>query len=527
MLYTTKFRDNPPANRSSSSCSRKIPAVPGHLVWVSRGGHRCGSSRTQWSSLPTSCPWFRFWTFLWRRRDQLVALLKHFDKPVPEQVIKVPKLSFCCGCLTNLRILSTEHQTAEQLVEVPTVVSFSSVQRTAEQSIDIPGTRRRRGGGGGLQDLHPGHSCTASVDEQIKDIPVPHGRGGLGGGSLQGFSLGQNSTALVSQQIADFPVPHGGVPDFLPRQGSRASSSSSRTAEGAFDVFFRTFPGVEKVRDPPASVEITRQVMSHAPAHGVRRLVAKALCRLTMMARRTSSRTVTRGMRKKSWRCSTSPSTGSNSLAGVPDASAVTSWQAAVQAGGAARSRMASKSFTRLPFLEQIVDVPVLQITDELLNEAVRGSDAVGRGHVCGCWLLLHVLIAEFSEDEFEIHVRRPKGIRQTHMRILARKEGKKTQVTESQTAKHGVEIGNMTFFPKPNFELLQSPSSPPSSLLNPLLNPPSCLPPPSFPRTPTFLRTHRVHSTTTILTSHSNICLKSAFPLEVLEQSHGILVRP
>ena len=76
-------------------------------------------------------------------------------------------------------------------------------------------------------------------------------------------------------------------------------------------------------------------------------------------------------------KCSTSPSTGSNSLAGVPDASAVTTWKAAVQAGGAARSRMASKSFTRLPFVEQIVDMPVLQITDELLNEAdaaVRGS---------------------------------------------------------------------------------------------------------------------------------------------------------
>ena len=69
--------------------------------------------------------------------------------------------------------------------------------------------------------------------------------------------------------------------------------------------------------------------------------------------------------------------TGSNSLAGVPDACAVTAWQAAVQAGGAARSRMASKSFTRLRILEHFVDVPVPQITDELLNEvdvAVRGS---------------------------------------------------------------------------------------------------------------------------------------------------------
>ena len=56
-----------------------------------------------------------------------------------------------------------EHQTAEQLVEVPTVVSFSSLQWTAEQSIDIPGKGRRLGGGRGLQVLHPGHSSTASV----------------------------------------------------------------------------------------------------------------------------------------------------------------------------------------------------------------------------------------------------------------------------------------------------------------------------------------------------------------------------
>ena len=37
---TAKFREHPPPSRSSSSCSRKSPAVPGHPVWVSRGGHR-------------------------------------------------------------------------------------------------------------------------------------------------------------------------------------------------------------------------------------------------------------------------------------------------------------------------------------------------------------------------------------------------------------------------------------------------------------------------------------------------------
>ena len=71
-------------------------------------------------------------------------MLKAFDFLVPEQVIKVPMLSFRGGCMKNLRILPIEHQTAEQLVEVPTVVSFSSLQRTVEQSIDMSASGRRR-----------------------------------------------------------------------------------------------------------------------------------------------------------------------------------------------------------------------------------------------------------------------------------------------------------------------------------------------------------------------------------------------
>ena len=82
--------------------------------------------------------------------DQLVAVLKAFDFPVPVQVIESAQAVIPSWL-------------AEQLVEVVTVVSFASLQRTAEQSIDIPGTGRRRGGGGGLQGLHPGHSSTASV----------------------------------------------------------------------------------------------------------------------------------------------------------------------------------------------------------------------------------------------------------------------------------------------------------------------------------------------------------------------------
>ena len=77
----------------------------------------------------------------------------------------------------------------------------------------------------------------------------------------------------------------------LSGQGSTASSSRSHAAKVAFDGVFRTFPGVKKVRGPPASAEITRQVIIHlagssrTPAHGVRRLMAMALCLVRTMAR--------------------------------------------------------------------------------------------------------------------------------------------------------------------------------------------------------------------------------------------------
>ena len=43
------------------------PRVPSHPVWVSRGGHRNGSSSAPWSSSPAWCSWSRFWIFLCRR----------------------------------------------------------------------------------------------------------------------------------------------------------------------------------------------------------------------------------------------------------------------------------------------------------------------------------------------------------------------------------------------------------------------------------------------------------------------------
>ena len=112
-------------------------------------------------------------------------------------------------------------QPVEQLVHVPTVVSYSSLQQ-----------------------------LTA---EQIVDIPVPQGRGGLGGGGLQSFSQEQGSTAVHGADLVDNPVPHGrvggrGLQGSRPGQGSSASSSHVGAADGAGQGVFRTFPVGKKVR---------------------------------------------------------------------------------------------------------------------------------------------------------------------------------------------------------------------------------------------------------------------------------------
>ena len=106
--------------------------------------------------------------------------------------------------------------------EVPTIMSYSSLQQR--------------------------------TSEQIIDIPVPQGRGGRGGyGDLQGVSQRQGSTALCGADPVGFLVPRsGGLQSFLPRQGSTASSSSSHVRAGVadepFQGSFRTFHHVKKVR---------------------------------------------------------------------------------------------------------------------------------------------------------------------------------------------------------------------------------------------------------------------------------------
>ena len=133
--------------------------------------------------------------------DQLPDIEQFFRalSPDPEQVIEVSKiLPFDVPMRTVLRA----PQLAEQLEELPTIISYSSLQRTVEQNVDIPVPR---GGGpiSGLQGFSSGQSSTASqlslerfserIAEQIVDIPVS-------GGGLQDFRPGQSSTAFPVQR---------------------------------------------------------------------------------------------------------------------------------------------------------------------------------------------------------------------------------------------------------------------------------------------------------------------------------------
>ena len=133
--------------------------------------------------------------------EQLPDVMRFFDflLPVPEQVIEVPKILLDD---VSMRTAVRDTQLAEQLEEVPTIVSYSLLQLIMEQNADIP---------------------------------VP-GRGGRNDG-LQGFSPEQGSTTLhvsqeriserIMEQIVDFPVFRGGLQDFRPVQVSAASSSVS------------------------------------------------------------------------------------------------------------------------------------------------------------------------------------------------------------------------------------------------------------------------------------------------------------
>ena len=159
--------------------------------------------------------------------NQLVEACRHLDLPIPEQAIEVPKISSPSRhCRRRVRFVE---QTAEQLVEVPTIISYSSLlQRTVEQNVDIPVGRGGRNVG--LQGFPPRQSSTAQLASQ------------------------ERSSERIVEQIVDSHVLGGGLQDFRPVQGSSASSSSSR--EHAGEGGFRTFPRVKKKSEDKSALAV-------------------------------------------------------------------------------------------------------------------------------------------------------------------------------------------------------------------------------------------------------------------------------
>ena len=186
--------------------------------------------------------------------EQLPDVLQLFASFLPvvaEQVIEVPKI-FLDTTPQRLEDCLRQPQMADQLVDVPTVVSYSSLQQlTAEQIVDIPVPGGDGGGGrGGLQSSLPRQNSAAVHVEQTVDIPVPGRAGGGGRGGLQSSLPRQNSAAR--EQTVDIPVPgragggrRGGLEGF-PGQGSTASSSHVSAADDARQGGFRTFPRMKK-----------------------------------------------------------------------------------------------------------------------------------------------------------------------------------------------------------------------------------------------------------------------------------------
>ena len=85
--------------------------------------------------------------------EQLADVLQFLRalSPDPEEAIEVPKISpVDVPPRTSVR----EPQLVEQLVEVPEIVSISSLQRIAEQNVDIP-VVGGSGTGGGLSGFSP------------------------------------------------------------------------------------------------------------------------------------------------------------------------------------------------------------------------------------------------------------------------------------------------------------------------------------------------------------------------------------
>ena len=207
--------------------------------------------------------------------------------PVPKQVIAVPKI---LPHDVPPRRLCRDTQLAEQLVEVPTILTPSFLRML--QNVDIPVPHGGRGASGGLQGFLPGHV------EQTVDIPAP--RSGVR--RLQGFLPEQSSTATSSssslerisernvEQNVDSRCFGGGLPDFRPGLSSSSSSHDPARVPKALDKpgeggFFALFSKLKKARH---NLRARGRHCLRTRAHGRRLLMTRPWC---LRRRRRSPRT--------------------------------------------------------------------------------------------------------------------------------------------------------------------------------------------------------------------------------------------
>ena len=195
--------------------------------------------------------------------EEVVSFFRNSVPAVAEQVIEVPKLALLV-CVVQ-RAALPESQLVEQLVEVPTVLSYSLLkQRTAEQVVDTPVPHGRGGGArGGLQGFSQGQDSTAVCGTENLVIPAPHSRGGVSRGGLQGFSQGQGSTAVCGPENVDVSVPHGrvgkrGLHGFPRGQSSTASATQQTVGVDRGDP--QRFP-----RGQSSTASAFEQTSSQAP----------------------------------------------------------------------------------------------------------------------------------------------------------------------------------------------------------------------------------------------------------------------
>ena len=183
--------------------------------------------------------------------DNVLDALRRLDLPIAEQVIDVPKIS-CSPCPSRCPI--PEPQSAEQLVEVPTVLSPTRIAlRIAEQIVDTP-VLRGRGQGcvhGFLQEQST--TATPSAEERISERIVEQ----FSPSSVKRTSERIEEQIVFLLQVVAWDT---GLPHLLVLQ--------MRILLGVF----RTFPRGKKVRVLP---RVRVRSCPGRSAHGLRRLMAR------------------------------------------------------------------------------------------------------------------------------------------------------------------------------------------------------------------------------------------------------------